>query len=106
MIQSGTSTWKFEGKRVRGHQQEQLDLVDALVNGEVYNEGEYGAMSSMTSILGRLATYSGNEVSMQAALQSPISTMPTTLAWDANPPTLPGTDGSYAIAVPGKTKVV
>jgi predicted dehydrogenase len=106
MIQSGASTWKFKGKSVRGHQQEQLDLIDALVKGEIYNEGEYGAMSTMTSILGRLATYSGVEVSMQAALNSTIVTMPTTLAWDAEPPTLPGQDGSYTIAVPGTTKVV
>ena len=36
----------FRGQRVSGHQQEQLNLIDALSKGEVYNEGVYGAMSS------------------------------------------------------------
>jgi len=106
LIQSGASAWKFKGRKVSGHQQEQLDLVDALVQGEVYNEGEYGAMSSMTAILGRLATYCGKEVSLQAALASPLATMPKELAWDALPPAVPGPDGHYAIPVPGRTRVV
>jgi hypothetical protein len=40
---------------------------------------------------------------MEDALNSSIDTMPKTLAWDANPPTLPDGDGLYKIAVPGVT---
>ena len=32
-----------------GHQQEQHDLIEALMRGEVYNEGHYGAMSTFTA---------------------------------------------------------
>ena len=56
IIMADNEPWKFRGKNVSGHQQEQLDLIEALSKGEVYNEGEYGAMSSLTSVLGRLAT--------------------------------------------------
>jgi len=102
----GANAWNYSGGKVSGHQQEQLDLIDALVRGEVYNEGEYGAMSTMTAVLGRLATYSGQSVTMKAALESPLSTMPAKLAWDAKPPTVPDADGFYAIPVPGKTRVI
>ena len=43
-----------------------LSLHDALPisirNNEKYNEGENGAMSTMTAILGRMATYSGKVI--------------------------------------------
>jgi hypothetical protein len=32
--------------------------------------------------------------------------MPETLAWDAKPKILPGEDGFYPYAIPGKTKVI
>ena len=37
--------------------------------GERYNEGPYGATSSMTAVLGRLATYSGKVVTWDEAIQ-------------------------------------
>ena len=51
--------WKFKGNSPNGHQQEQHDLIEALMRGEIYNEGEYGAKSTFTAILGREACYSG-----------------------------------------------
>ena len=60
----------------------------------------------MTSVLGRLATYSGKEVGWSEALASEVSLMPERLAWDAAPQVLPDVDGRYPIAVPGSTKVL
>ena len=45
-----------------GHQQEHHDLFAAIRDGDIHNEGEYGAKSTMTAILGRMATYSGKMV--------------------------------------------
>ena len=47
---------------LNGHQQEQHDLIEALMRGEIYNEGEYGAQSTFTAILGREACYSGKVI--------------------------------------------
>ncbi len=56
----GNATWKCpNGNGVNGWQQEHLDLFANLRKGERPNEGDYGALSSMTSIFGRMATYSG-----------------------------------------------
>ena len=105
IIMSGDNPWKFRGKNVSGHQQEQLDLIEALSKGEVYNEGEYGAMSSLTSVLGRLATYSGKIVSMDQALKS-SSTMPENLTWSSDAPVQPDENGFYAAAaIPGNYRI-
>ncbi|NEQ55834.1 MAG: hypothetical protein F6K11_38005 [Leptolyngbya sp. SIO3F4] len=60
----------------------------------------------MTSILGRMATYSGQVVEWDEAMKSDLSIMPQTFAWDANPPIVPGKDGYYPVPVPGVTKVM
>jgi hypothetical protein len=88
------------------YQQEHDDLFSAIRNNTPYNEAEYGAMSTMTAILGRLATYSGKEVEMEKALKSELTIFPKNLAWDAEMPVLPGPDGIYPRAIPGKTTVI
>jgi len=60
----------------------------------------------MTSIMGRMATYSGVVVSWEDALNSEISLMPKEFRWDAMPPVLPDEKGFYPVAMPGATKVV
>lgn len=88
------------------YQVEHDDLFAAIRNNTPYNEAEYGAMSTMTSILGRMCTYSGKVIKMEDALASTVSIMPKTFAFDADPPTLPNANGEYPIPVPGKTKVL
>jgi predicted dehydrogenase len=105
-IITGDTNWRFSGKRLGGHQQEQLDLIDALRAGERPNEGEYGAKSTMTSIFGRMASYSGKKISWDDAINSNISIMPKSFAWDATPPTVPDGEGNYPIPMPGITKTV
>ena len=87
-----------------GHQIEHDHLFAALLAGEPYNEGDYGASSTMTAILGRMATYSGKIVRWDEALASDLDLQPTSYAWDATPPVLPGEDGIYPCAAPGVTR--
>ncbi|MFZ6000359.1 MAG: dehydrogenase, partial [Bacteroidota bacterium] len=69
-----------------------------------FADAENGAKASMTAILGRLATYTGQVVEWDAALNSGMSLQPTRYAWDADMPSKPDTNGFYAVAVPGVTK--
>ena len=82
------------------------DLFAAIRNGTSYNEGEYGAKSTMTAILGRMATYSGKPLEWDKAINSEISIMPKEFSWTALPPTGPNADGEYPIPLPGVTEVV
>ncbi|MEK7254293.1 MAG: Gfo/Idh/MocA family oxidoreductase, partial [Bacteroidota bacterium] len=108
LTRSGHVIFKHEGKNdPNPYQVEHDELFEAIAKSEFkFADGENGAKSTMTSILGRMATYSGQIVEWDAALNSNVSLMPQKFAWDAQPPVLPGADGMYACAVPGKTKVL
>ena len=87
-----------------GHQVEMDDLFAALAAGQPYNECDYAIQSTMTAILGRMATYSGQVVKWDDAISSTLDLAPERLAWDATPKSLPGPDGLYPCAIPGVTK--
>jgi predicted dehydrogenase len=104
---TGEITWRFNVEKPRdAYQQEHDDLFDAIRNNKSYNEAENGAYSTMTAIIGRLATYSGKIVDWKEALNSEINLHPDRYSWDALPKVLPGPDGWYPHAIPGKTIVV
>lgn len=108
-LKSGSSTWKFGGGGGNPYQVEHDDLLDAIRADREFNEAEYGAHSTMTAILGRMATYSGKEVSWDDALASETHIFPPPgfqFSWDAQPPVLPDENGVYPIAVPGLTPPV
>ena len=89
------------------YQVEHDELFDAIANGEYrFEDATNGANASMTAILGRMAVYSGQMIEWDAAIASTRSIMPTRFAWDAPPPVLPGPDGYYPIAIPGRTQVL
>jgi len=82
-------------------------LFEAIAKGEYkFADAENGAKASMTSIMGRMATYSGQVIEWDKAINSTISLAPAVYSWKANPPVMPDADGYYPIAVPGETKVV
>lgn len=108
--------WDLKGKEIYDHagkgdpnpyQTEHDELFEAISMGRYkFEDAENAAKSTMTSLLGRYATYSGQIIKWDEALNSNISLMPETLAWDAEPKILPGKDGLYPHAIPGKTKVI
>jgi predicted dehydrogenase len=89
------------------YQVEHDELWAALVKGDYkFADAENAAKSTMTSIMGRYATYSGKVISWEEALNGSVDLFPEKLAWDALPKILPNEDGFYPHAVPGKTKVI
>jgi predicted dehydrogenase len=103
---TGEKAWHFTGDEGKDpYQQEHDDLFAAIRNDTPYAEtAEYGAYSTMTAIMGRMATYCGKELTWDDAINSQIDTFPKVLGWDAKTPTEPDANGRYAIAIPGKTK--
>lgn len=95
----GGDKWKYRGKRANPYQVEHDDLFASIRSGNPLNEGENGALSSMTAILGRMATYSGKMLKWEDALNSKISLAPSEFTWEATPPV-------PVVAVPGQTSVV
>ena len=101
----GENKWR-QGKSPNPYDVEHVDLMAAILGNKKYNEGWYGATSSFTAVLGRMATYSGKVVKWDDAVAKGPSEMPEKFAWDANPPVLPDANGSYegSVAVPGLYK--
>jgi len=103
----GPDEWRFNKKGKKDpYQVEHDDLFASIRAGNPINEGENGALSTMTSIFGRMATYSGKVVKWDEALASNLSLAPKEYDFKANPPVLPGSDGMYAAAVPGVSRVI
>jgi myo-inositol 2-dehydrogenase / D-chiro-inositol 1-dehydrogenase len=106
----GNVVWQSDAKNHDGGgwQQEHHNLFAALRRGERPNEGDNGAMSTLTSIMGRLATYGGKPVKLKEALESDIALADFDSLTDLDQPAplQPDSDGRYPIAVPGKTRVV
>lgn len=86
------------------YQTEHDELWATVAAGDYkYADAENGAYSTMTSILGRMATYSGQVIEWDKAINSGINIAPSRFAWDADMPSKPDSNGLYTVAVPGKT---
>ena len=93
-------------EKVSPYQVEWNDFVAAIRADTPYNEAFTGAESTLTAILGRLATYSGRQVTWDQAMKSEQAITTDAESWDAEPPVRPDAEGRYPVAVPGATKVV
>jgi len=105
---SGYQIMEYNDRKDANPYQVEHDLLfEAIANSEYkFADAENGAKATMTAILGRMATYSGQVVEWEEALNSEHSIMPERYAWDANPPVMPNEDGTYPIPVPGQTQVL
>ena len=102
----GNVIYQFNKKTENnGYQNEHVELFAAIAKGEYkFADAENGAKSTMTSILGRMATYSGQVVEWDKALNCGLNLQPAAYTWDTLPKSLPDADGKYKIAVPGVTR--
>ena len=81
------------------YQTEHDELFASIRNGKPINNGEYMAKSTLLAIMGRMAAYTGQEITWEMALNSKENLSPGRYAWDAQPP-------AAQIAVPGQTRFV
>lgn len=102
----GVAKWRFRAPNPNPYQVELDVLMGAIRNDKPHNETEYGAISTMTAILGRMASYSGQMVRWEQAINSNVSLAPQRYAFDAIPPVVADENGYYPVAMPGVTKVL
>ena len=101
----GRSKYKYPrlGQDPNPYQVEHNLLFKSIREGKVIADAENGAMSTLTAILGRMATYTGKKITLEQAMNSKLQLMPEEVTWDTLPPSLPDVNGKYAIPTPGKT---
>ncbi len=101
---NGQPLFQSNGAR-GGHQQEHHDLFRDLTAGVIPNEADYGALSTMTAIFGRMATYTGKRISWDQAFNSDLTLcdVDSLTSFDSPAPLSPDADGWYPVPVPGKS---
>jgi predicted dehydrogenase len=98
-LQIGDKREKFAGESEVMYQVEHNELFHGIRQNEVLNNGEYMSRSTLLAILGRMATYTGQKVTWEEAMNSHEDLSPSGYDWDAKPPV-------SEIAIPGSTKLV
>jgi predicted dehydrogenase len=91
---SGAKSWRYEGTPNRMHQTEQDEFFASIRAGRPINQGKQMAHSSLMAIMGRMAAYTGKEITWEAALNSQQQLVPDHVDWDTKiqltPPPQPG----------------
>ncbi len=59
---TGENSWSFEGESVNGMDQEHKDLIQSIRSGNLLNEGQRIAESTLTAIGARTAAYTGQDI--------------------------------------------
>jgi predicted dehydrogenase len=102
----GQNPWRYRGPKGNMFDAEHVALFRSIRQGKPRNDGAYMTLSTMLAILGRMVTYTGQEITWEQAVNSQETLAPAQYRWDADPPCLPDKNGQYPMAVPGVTKFV
>jgi len=99
----GETTWRYQGGKARDmYVIEHEELFASIRGGKYRFDGDWLATSTLQGIMGRMAAYSGQEVTWEQALNSQENLAPSPVAdlsWDTKLPVMP-------IPVPGRYKLV
>lgn len=100
----GEKPWRYEGPKNNKYDDEHAALFQSIRQNKPINDGAFMTLSTMWAILGRMVTYTGQQITWQEAIDSSETLAPQRYDWDAAPPVLPDKDGKYPFAVPGITR--
>lgn len=87
-----------------GHQLEHYAFFENIRKGEARNDAEYGAKSTLMGIMGRMATYTGQIITQEQAMNSQQVLVPDTItSFNVEAPVQPDAEGFYPQAMLGIT---
>lgn len=95
---SALEEWSFRREAKNLYQVEHDELFASIRTGKPINNGEYMAKSSLLAIMGRMATYTGREITWEMAWNSKEDLTPPRYEW--------GEIATPAVAMPGVTPFV
>jgi hypothetical protein len=102
---TGTNTWRYaDGRRKPSmYDVEHKELFAGIRNAKIINNGVYMSYSTMLAIMGRMATYTGQNITWSDAINSKEDLTPASYAFgDVK---LPGAS-TAGVAVPGVTPFI
>jgi len=95
---TGENPWRYSGKKNNMYQTEHDELFASIRSGNPKNDGLFMSRSTLLAIMGRMATYTGQEITAEQALASQETLAPT--AYEFGPLPVP------PVAQPGRTPFV
>jgi predicted dehydrogenase len=101
----------INGKRPGGRRSNRQDayqlehdaFFENIRTGGYRNDAEYAAYSTLMAVMGRMATYTGQLITWEQALNSKEDLVPDHLTWKTPAPIQPDAEGWYPVAIPGTT---
>jgi predicted dehydrogenase len=96
---TGKTEWSFSGEEYSMYQREHDVLFAAIRQNQPINDGRRLATSTMLAIMGRMAAYTGQQVTWEQAINSQEKLGPDPLVWE-------GSFEAPPLARPGITKLV
>ena len=96
---AGKEVWRYTGPKPNPYQVEHDVLFAAIRAGKPINNGEYMCQSTLMAIMGRMATYTGQQITWEQALASREDLSPPRYDWAVQLPDPP-------VAIPGLTRFV
>ncbi len=99
----GKVVFNHEGENdINPYQQEHNELFSAIKAGDYrMDDTNRGAEATMSAILGRMATYSGEKITWDEAMDFDHKLVPELHSFNDNAPVQPDKEGNYPIPVPG-----
>jgi len=95
----GKKSWTYSGPKADMYQVEHDELFASIRNGRPINDGIWMANSTLMALMGRMAAYTGKEVTWDQAMNSQEKLVHDNLTWNMDLPIRP-------MSMPGRTKFV
>lgn len=95
----GNALKRVAKRRTDMHQLEHDEMYAALRRGEMINNGEYMAKSTMMAIIARMSAYTGKALTWEQAMNSKLDLSPPGYSWDQELP-------EPEVAKPGVTEFI
>jgi myo-inositol 2-dehydrogenase / D-chiro-inositol 1-dehydrogenase len=93
----GKENWRYRGPKTDMYQNEHNELFASIRSGKPINDGEWMAHSTLMGIMGRMAAYTGQQITWEQAMNSKEVLVPENLDWKMKLDIAP-------MAIPGMTK--
>lgn len=79
---TGANPWKYEGPSPDMYQVEHDEFFESIRTGKPINDGDRMVTSTMAGIMGRMAGYTGKQVTWEMAMNSKEVLVPEIKSWD------------------------
>lgn len=86
---TGQTNWTFSGPKNDMYQAEHDALFASIRQNKPINDGQRMATSTMLAIMGRMAAYTGQQITWEEAMNSKEHLFPEKLDWDMKLPVAP-----------------